>query len=244
MENRPSKNIPLKKDSVTCKKARRKEPSCKSVIQIEINEEVSKKKSHKSRCCRGPMGPKGKTGERGETGPAGATGAAGATGSTGSAGATGSTGAAGATGSTGSTGSTGAAGATGSTGAAGATGSTGAAGATGSTGAAGTTGSTGSTGATGITGATGATGPLITTNFAIIDGGFLTASIPVGGSVPFNMPPVISGTLISQTPPSPNIFLAGGHTYLINWEASEISPFTTDHSHSFRLNFKWNRHSL
>ncbi|OAB25504.1 hypothetical protein PMSD_27510 [Paenibacillus macquariensis subsp. defensor] len=44
------------------------------------------------------------------------------------------------------------------------------------------------------------------------------------------MTPIISGMLISQTPPSPNIFLAEGHTYLINWEASEITvplPQTT-----------------
>ena len=37
------------------------------------------------------------------------------------------------------------------------------------------------------------------------------------------MPPVINGTLISQTPPSPDILLAGGHSYLVNWEASEIA---------------------
>lgn len=85
----------------------------------------------------------------------------------------------------------------------------------------GPTGATGATGATGPTGATGVTGPTITANFATIDGGFVPP-IPVGGAVVFNMPPIISGTLISQTPPSPDIFLAGGHTYLVNWEASEI----------------------
>ena len=41
--------------------------------------------------------------------------------------------------------------------------------------------------------------------------------------MPFNMEPVINGTLISQTPPSPDILLEGGHSYLVNWEASEIT---------------------
>ena len=99
----------------------------------------------------------------------------------------------------------------------------GAAGATGATGATGAAGATGATGATGAAGVTGATGPLITSNFAVIDGGFLPSPVPSGGTVPFNMAPVISGTLISQTPPSPDILLAGGHSYLVNWEASEIT---------------------
>jgi len=145
----------------------------------------------------------------GPTGPTGPTG--------GAAGATGATGATGAAGATGATGATGAAGVTGATGA------TGAAGVTGATGATGAAGVTGATGATGAAGVTGATGPLITSNFAVIDGGFLPSPVPSGGTVPFNMAPVISGTLISQTPPSPDILLAGGHSYLVNWEASEIT---------------------
>ncbi|WP_174819945.1 hypothetical protein [Paenibacillus koleovorans] len=86
----------------------------------------------------------------------------------------------------------------------------------------GATGATGDPGVAGATGPTGTTGPVITSNFATIDGGFVPPIAP-GTAVPFNMPPIFNGSFISQTPPSPDIFLAGGHSYLVNWEASEIT---------------------
>lgn len=58
--------------------------------------------------------------------------------------------------------------------------------------------------------------------FATIDGGFVGV-IPNNQPIPFNMPPEISGTFISQTPPSPDIFLKGGQTYLINREIGNIT---------------------
>lgn len=58
--------------------------------------------------------------------------------------------------------------------------------------------------------------------FATIDGGFVGA-VPNNSPIPFNMPPEINGTFISQTPPSPNVFLEGGHTYLINREIGNIT---------------------
>ncbi|MFF2533660.1 hypothetical protein ACFVS2_33000 [Brevibacillus sp. NPDC058079] len=174
----------------------------------------------------GPTGATGSTGATGATGAAGATGTAGVTGATGAtgtagatgiAGVTGATGIAGVTGATGTAGATGMAGATGATGTtgiAGTTGATGTIGATGTTGATGTAGATGTTGATGIAGATGATGPQLTNSAHVYN---LTTVITTVANQPVALSNngVITGTDITHAAGSPDILLAGGHTYFV-----------------------------
>lgn len=80
----------------------------------------------------------------------------------------------------------------------------------------------GSVGPQGPEGPEGPQGNNFLEEFATIDGGFV-GNVPNNSPIPFNMPPEINGTFISQTPPSPNVFLEGGHTYLINREIGNIT---------------------
>ena len=86
-------------------------------------------------------------------------------------------------------------------------------------------GSVGPQGPQGLQGPEGPQGPQgvnFLEEFATIDGGFV-GDVPNNSPIPFNMPPEINGTFISQTPPSPSVFLEGGHTYLINREIGNIT---------------------
>lgn len=94
------------------------------------------------------------------------------------------------------------------------TGATGTAGATGATGDTGTAGATGATGATGIAGATGATGPQLTNSAHVYN---LTTIITTFANQPVALSNngVITGTDITHVAGSPDIVLAGGHTYFV-----------------------------
>lgn len=85
-------------------------------------------------------------------------------------------------------------------------------GATGSTGATGPTG--GTTGATGAAGATGATGPQLTNSAHVYN---LTTIITTIAKQPVALSNngVITGTDITHVAGSPDILLAGGHTYFV-----------------------------
>jgi hypothetical protein len=74
----------------------------------------------------------------------------------------------------------------------------------------------------GIPGPQGPQGDNFLQEYATIDGGFV-GDVPNNSPIPFNFPPEINGTFISQVPPSPDVFLKGGQTYLINREIGNIT---------------------